>query len=240
MNTVASLARRATLLMGCTLALHASAQEAVIRKNLTERLPNLPKIEEISKTPMNGLYEVRVNHSELFYTDAKGDFILLQGELIDTTKRHNLTQERVSKLTAIDFDQLPFKDAITTVRGNGKRKIAVFSDPNCGYCKRLERDLLKLNDVTIYTFLVGILGPDSQTKAQNIWCAKDRSNAYLDWMLKNTPAPSASCDSAAITRNNEFASRQRINGTPTTFLPDGTRVSGADFKKIEQSLTSPK
>lgn len=228
----------ALTLAGLTLA--AFAQEATIRKVLAERLPNLPKIEEVSKTPMNGLYEVRINQSDIFYSDAKGDFVLLQGELIDTRTHANLTEARVNKLTAIAFDQLPIKDAFTTVRGNGKQKIAVFSDPNCGYCKRLERDLANLNDVTIYTFLIPILGPDSQTKARNIWCAKDKSVAYIDWMLKGSTPASASCDTAALTRNTEFANRLRITGTPTSFMADGTRVQGADFKKIEQTLAALK
>ena len=107
------------------------AQEAVIRKNLTERLPNLPKIDEVSKAPMAGLYELRVNETEIFYTDAEGNF-LIQGSLIDTKAKRNLTEERVEKLSAIDFDALPLKDAFTVVRGNGKRKMAVFEDPNCG------------------------------------------------------------------------------------------------------------
>ena len=228
----------ALTLSGLTLA--AFAQEATIRKVLAERLPNLPKIEEVSKTPMNGLYEVRINQSDIFYSDAKGDFVLLQGELIDTRTHANLTEARVNKLTAIAFDQLPIKDAFTTVRGNGKQKIAVFSDPNCGYCKRLERDLANLNDVTIYTFLIPILGPDSQTKARNIWCAKDKSVAYIDWMLKGSTPASASCDTAALTRNTEFANRLRITGTPTSSMADGTRVQGADFKKIEQTLAALK
>ncbi|GAB3189900.1 DsbC family protein [Hydrogenophaga aquatica] len=218
----------------------AQAQEAAIRKNLAERLPTLPKIEEVSKTPMNGLYEVRINQSDIFYSDAKGDFILLQGELIDTRTRANLTEERVNKLTAIAFDQLPLKDAFTTVRGNGKNKIAVFSDPNCGFCKRLERDLIKLNDVTVYTFLIPILGADSQTKARNIWCAKDKAASYNEWMLNGATPANASCDTAALTRNLEFAGRMRITGTPTSFLADGTRIQGADFKKIEQMLAAAK
>ena len=225
-------------LAGLTLA--AFAQEATIRKVLAERLPNLPKIEEVSKTPMNGLYEVRINQSDLFYSDAKGDHILLQGELYDTVKRVNLTEARINQLTAIDFKQLPLKDAVTTVRGNGQRKIAVFSDPNCGFCKRLERDLAKLDNVTVYTFLVGMLGPDSQAKARNIWCAKDASAAYNDWMLNGKTPASASCQADAVERNMAFAAKYRITGTPTSFLADGTRVNGADFKRIEQVLTAQK
>lgn len=217
------------------LSLGAMAQEAAIRKNLAERLPNLPRIDEVSKTPMNGLFEVRINQSDIFYTDAEGNY-LIQGSLIDTRAQVNLTEERLDKLSAISFEQLPFKDAFTTVRGNGKRKIAVFSDPNCSFCKRLDRDLARLNDVTIHTFLVGMLGPDSQAKAGHIWCAKDKSGTYNDWMLKGVLPSPATCDTTAMSRNMEFASRHRITGTPTSFLADGTRVQGADFKRIEQLL----
>jgi thiol:disulfide interchange protein DsbC len=116
------------------------AQDANLKKTLAERLPSLPKIEEISKTPMPGVFEIRVQGNEIFYTDAKGDF-LIQGALIDTKQKRNLTEERNDKLSAIPFDSLPLKYAFTQVKGNGKRKLVVFADPNCGYCKRFERDL---------------------------------------------------------------------------------------------------
>lgn len=217
----------------------AQAQEATIRKNLAERLPNLPKIEEVSKTPMAGLYEVRVNQSDIFYTDSEGQF-LIQGVLVDTKGRVNLTEQRIEKLSAtpIAFDSLPLKDAFTTVRGNGKQKIAVFSDPNCGFCKRQERDMAKLTDVTIYTFLLDLLGPDSKIKAGHIWCAKDRSATYGAWMVGGTTPAAANCDTSAIDRNREFARRNGITGTPTSFLADGTRIRGADFKRIEQALSA--
>jgi thiol:disulfide interchange protein DsbC len=113
------------------------AQEAAIRKNLSERLPNLPKIDEVSKTPMNGLFEIRMGN-EVMYSDAEGNF-LIQGSLIDVKQKRNLTEERMDKLSAIPFDQLPIKNAFTQVRGNGKRKLVVFADPNCGFCKRFEK-----------------------------------------------------------------------------------------------------
>ena len=144
-------------------SLGAFAQEATIRKNLTERLPKLPPIDEISKTPMEGLYEVRVNQSEIFYTDAQGNF-LIQGNLIDVRAQEDLTEKRQAKLTEIDFKDLPIKDAFTIVRGNGKRKVAVFEDPNCGYCKRFERDLTKIDNVTVHVFLYPILSQDSVDK----------------------------------------------------------------------------
>jgi len=226
-------------LLACTLG-SAWAQEALIRKNLAERLPALSKIDEISKTPMNGLYEIRVNESDIFYTDAEGNF-LIQGNLIDTRAKRNLTEERVEKLSAIDFESLPLKDAFTQVRGNGKRMLAVFEDPNCGYCKRFERDLQKVNDVTIHTFLLPILSADSVEKSKNIWCAKDKNKAWLDWMVRDQPAPKASCDTSALDRNLAFSKKHKITGTPTLFFVDGSRVPGAiGAEQIEKTLVSAK
>ena len=131
--------RLAALSIALALAAPALAQEAAIRKNLAERLPNFPKIDEVVKSPIPGLYEVR-SGNEIFYTDEQGNYIV-DGQLIDTRTRANLTQERIDKLTAIDFAKLPFKDAIVWKQGTGERKMAVFADPNCGYCKRFERDL---------------------------------------------------------------------------------------------------
>jgi thiol:disulfide interchange protein DsbC len=232
-----------TLLAAASLggaALSASAQEATIRKNLAERLPNLPKIDEVSKTPMPGLYEVRVNHSEIFYTDEKGNF-LIQGSLIDTQARVDLTEQRLDKLSAIAFKDLPLKDAFTIVRGNGQRKMAVFSDPNCGFCKRFERDLAKVDNVTVHLFLYPILGPDSAEKSRNIWCAKDKGKAYLDWMVREVTPPAANCDTAALARNVEFGKKVRITGTPTIVFADGSRVPGAiDSARIEKLLNESK
>nr|WP_236640429.1 DsbC family protein [Tepidimonas charontis] len=220
----------------------AQANEAVIRKNLTERLPNLPPIEEVRPTPMRGLFEVRIGGSELLYTDAEGNY-LIQGVLIDTRARTNLTEERLQQLTAVAFADLPLQDAFATVRGNGQRKIAVFADPNCGFCKRFERDLLKLDNVTVYTFLYPVLGKDSEQKARAIWCARDRAKAWADWMLRNvTPAvPPNGCDTTALERNLAFGQKARITGTPTTFLADGRRVTGAiGLDRLEPMLNAAK
>jgi thiol:disulfide interchange protein DsbC len=231
---------RTLLLLLALTALGAHAQEATIRKNLAERLPNLPKIDEVTKTPMPGLYEVRVNHSDVFYTDAEGNF-LIQGSLIDTKARVDLTEQRVNKLSAIDFADLPFKDSFTIVRGNGKRKLAVFEDPNCGYCKRFERDLAKIDNVTVHVFLYPILGGDSPEKSRNIWCAKDKGKAFLDWMLKDVTPPTASCDGTAVARNVELGKKARITGTPTLIFADGTRVPGAiGADRIEKLLNEAK
>lgn len=201
--------------------------ESTLRKNLAERLPNIGRIDEISRTPMAGVYEIRVD-SEIFYSDVEANY-LLNGQMIDTRARRNLTEDRLDKLLAISFKDLPLKDAFVMVRGNGKRKLAVFEDPNCVYCKRFERDLQKVDNVTVYVFLYPILGPDSTAKSKNIWCAKDKSKAWLDWMVRNEPAPKAdeSCDATALTRNVEFGRKHRITGTPTLVFADGSRVPGA-------------
>ena len=146
-----NLARPLVAAIALAACAAAHADEPTIRKNLGERIPQMLKLDEVTKSAMPGLFEVRVNGTEIFYTDAEGNF-LIQGSLIDTRLRRNLTEERVDKLTAISFDALPLKDAFTIVRGNGKRKLAVFEDPNCGYCKRFERDLQKVDNVTIYMF----------------------------------------------------------------------------------------
>ena len=222
------------------LGLSAAAQEATIRKNLAERIPQLQAIDEVSKSPMAGLYEVRVNGTEIYYTDAEANF-LVQGSLIDTKQRRNLTEERVDKLTAINFEALPFKDAFTIVRGNGKRRLAVFQDPNCGYCKRFERDVQKLNHVTIHMFLYPILSADSNEKSKNIWCAKDRVKAWQDWMVRDQTPAAANCDTSAIARNIDIGRKFKITGTPTLVFVDGSRVPGAiSMAEVEKHLSEGK
>jgi thiol:disulfide interchange protein DsbC len=217
-----------------------AAQDAALRKTLAERLPNLPKIDEITRSAMPGVLEVRINGFDIVYTDAEGNF-LIQGNLIDTKARRNLTEERVEKLTSVDFDALPFKDAFTIVRGNGKRKVAVFEDPNCGYCKRFERDMQKIDNVTFYMFLYPILGADSTAKSQNIWCSKDKPKAWLDWMVRDAAPASASCDATALQRNVEFGKKYRITGTPTLIFADGSRVPGAiPAAQVEKFLSEAK
>jgi thiol:disulfide interchange protein DsbC len=202
----------------------AATTEALIRRNLTARVPGM-KIDEVGRTPMPGVWEVLVG-TDIFYTDAEGNH-LIQGELLDTRTRKNLTAERIEKLTAIQFDDLPMKDAFTIVRGNGKRKLAVFQDPNCGFCKRLEKDLQKVDNVTIHMYLYPILGADSRDKSRNIWCSKDRAKAWIDWMVRDVPPPAATCDTAALERNVDFGRKHNITGTPTLIFTDGRRVPGA-------------
>ena len=228
----------ALLLSWATWSGMAGAQEAAIRKALKDRIPDLPKIVSISKTPINGLYEVLLEDNDIYYADASGNY-LVQGSLIDTRTKRNLTEERTEKISAIAFNTLPLKDAITIVRGNGQRKLAVFEDPNCGYCKRFERDLQKVDNITVYLFLYPILGADSMDKSRHIWCAKDPSKAWLDHMTRDTAPPVATCDSSALTRNVEFGRKHKISGTPTLLAQDGKRVPGAiPLAQIEQLVAA--
>ena len=220
--------RTAWALLGWCLSLGALAQgqEANIKKNLSERLPSMPRVEEVKRTPMTGLYEVRTESNEIYYTDADANY-LIQGELIDIRQKRNLTEERLDKLNAVEFAKLPFKDAFTLVQGNGQRKLAIFVDPNCGYCKRFERDLEKLDNITLHVFLYPVLGADSVEKSKSIWCAKDKGKAWRDWMLGGQMPIPANCDASAIDRNVEFGRKNRITGTPTSFAANGNRIQGA-------------
>ena len=231
---------RCLVLAGLCAATAAGAQEAAIRKNLTERLPEMGKIDEVTKTPMPGVFEVRVG-TDLYYTDVDGSY-LIHGQMIDAKARRNLTEERTAKLTAIDFDKLPLADAFTIVRGNGKRRVALFEDPNCGYCKRFERDLQKVDNVTIHVFLYPILGPDSIEKSKAIWCTKDKARTWQDWMVREQPLPTAQgCDSSALARNVEMGRRYQVTGTPTLVFTDGRRIPGAiSTADVEKLLAEAK
>jgi thiol:disulfide interchange protein DsbC len=238
MLTAPSLRSLTALCAGLLLGHAALADEAAIRKTLAERLPSLPRIDEVTKTPIPGIYEVRLG-TEIIYSDENGNH-LFQGSLIETRTRTSLTEARINKLTAIDFAQLPLRDAIVWKNGNGARKIAVFADPNCGYCKKFEQDLQKIKNVTVYTFLLPVLGGDSPQKSENIWCAKDPAKTWLSWMLddKVPPRNMGAC-ATPLERNLEFSRKYRINGTPAIIFTDGTRVPGAmSAEQIEKQLVA--
>ncbi|MDL2337821.1 MAG: DsbC family protein [Pseudomonadota bacterium] len=231
------MSSRATIVAAALLAVSglvgtAHAGETEIRKVLGERLTDLGKVDEVTKSPIAGLFEVRIG-TDIYYTDENGNY-LLEGQLLDTKTRANLTEERISKLTAIDFSSLPLKDAIVWKQGDGSRKLAVFADPNCGYCKKFERDVRQIKDVTIYTFLFPILGGDSPEKSRNIWCAKDRAKTWIDWMVDGAAPPRmmGDCDSSALQRNTALGRKHKVNGTPALVFEDGKRVPGV--MKIDQ------
>ncbi len=235
----------ARLLTGLLAAacLPALANEAVIRKSIAERMPNAPKIHEVKPSPVPGLWEIRIGN-EIRYMDPTGVF-LIEGELIDLKAKKNLTEERVNQINRVDFATLPFKDAVVWKSGNGKRRVAVFADPNCGYCKRFEASLQELKDVTVYTFLLPILGGDSPEKSRAIWCAKDRIGAWQGWMLRSETPPkaAANCDSTAIDRNLALSRKIHVSGTPAILLEDGNRIPGAvgavELERRLQLLAAP-
>lgn len=214
--------------------------EAAIKKTIESRMGEGAKIDAVNKTPYSGLYELRIG-GDIVYTDAKGDYIFI-GRIIDTKTSTDLTRARVDEVNKIKFADLPLDSAIKTVKGNGKRVIAVFEDPNCGYCKRMRQTLSEMDNLTIYTFMYNILSEDSSVKSRNIWCSSDRVKAWDDWMLKGKAAPDAP---ASCTSPNDkiFALGQKlkITGTPTIFFADGTRIPGAiDAKGLEAKLASIK
>ena len=226
-----------TLAMAC--ASLAIADEADIRKAMEAKLGT--KVESVSKSGYLGLYEVYADGA-IFYTDDKISAIIVGGQLIDAKSMKNVTDERMKKLTAIRFNELPLERAIKQVRGDGKRVLATFEDPNCGYCKRLAKEMLKLDNVTIYTFLLPILSEDSVRKSRQIWCTTDRAKAWNDWMIDGkAPAGREDCDTTAVTKNQEFGRKLNISGTPTLFFGDGERIPGAvPLARIEQKLNQVK
>jgi len=197
-----------------------------IKKELAKKFPDL-KTERITKTTYGGLFEVFTG-SEIFYTDEKATFVVT-GNLIETSTRANVTEARIGKLTAIKFDDLPFANAIKIVRGDGSRRIAIFEDPLCGFCKKFEAEINTLNNVTAYTFLYPILAQDSHVKSKAIWCAPDKITAWQDWMLRDKPpvSPAPAACANPLAENVALGQKMRVNGTPVTFFEDGERITGA-------------
>ena len=227
------------LTMAALLSMGASAWAADTLAQIRKHLPQLPADAEVTPTPVKGIMELRVGN-DVMYVDEGGQY-LIQGDVIDLKERVNLTEARTAELQKVPFEELPVSDGFVIKRGNGKRQLVIFEDPNCGYCKRLERDMASMSDVTITVMLLPVLGDDSVTKSQAIWCAKDRAQAWEDWMLNGTKpaAAKAGCNTAALDRNLAFARKNRITGTPTIFFVDGSRVPGAvPVAEIEKRLNA--
>lgn len=224
---------------GFAASLSANASEETVRKNM-EAFIGAPAVESVTKTPYGGLYEVLLKNGQLVYSDEKGSFIV-DGSVIDMKTRRDVTQARLNELAAIDFSTLPLDQAIKQVKGKGTRVIASFEDPNCGYCKRLAKELAGMDDVTIYTFLYPILSPDSTSKSNNIWCAKDRAKAWNNWILDGKVPADADCDVNTVAKNVELGQKLRITGTPTLFLADGRRIGGyVPAAELEKALADVK
>lgn len=222
------------LALAATCSLSAIADEASVKKAVEAKLGT--KVSSVSKSPYLGLYEVYAE-GQILYTDEKLTAIIA-GTLIDGATMKNITAERLQKLTAIKFSDLPLELAFKRVHGDGKRVLATFEDPNCGYCKKLAKDAAKLDNVTIYTFLYPILSPDSLEKSKQIWCASDKSRAWDDWMLDGkAPSGKSDCDTSAVQKSVELGRRLNVSGTPTLFFASGDRVPGAvPLAQIEKKL----
>lgn len=207
--------------------------ETIIKRTLEGRLGGA-KVEAVVKTPYLGLYEARID-GRILYVDEKMNYFF-SGDVIDARSMQNLTEKRLRELTAIKWDSLPLDGAFKTVRGNGKRVLAVFSDPNCPYCKRFEKELAKLDDITIHTFLYPILSQDSHDKSIAVWCSADKSRAWSELMLNNKLPSAAGCDTP-IDKTLEFARRNRIDSTPTLIFASGERLAGAvSAERLETML----
>jgi len=202
------------------------ANEDKVRKGIMDFL-GVPEsvVESVTRIPQGGLYEIVLNNGELFYTDSAVSFFIL-GNIIDAKTRQNLTGERLDKLARIDFKSLPLEQAIKRVNGKGQRVIVTFEDPNCGYCKYLGKELQKVKDVTIYTFLYPVLSEDSMTKSRHIWCAENKAATWTAWIVDGKTPEARKCDSAVIDRNVELGKKLRMTGTPVLFFADGARIVG--------------
>ncbi|WP_432381459.1 DsbC family protein [Duganella sp. P38] len=239
-KTKIALLSLSVLMASCVEAQTPPSTDA-IKKLIEPRLGENVKVDSVTATPYSGLYEVRIG-SDILYTDKTATY-LVNGHIFNLTTGADLTRERIEEITKIKFSDLPLDKALKSVKGDGSRVIAVFEDPNCGYCKRLRQTTLKETDnVTIYTFMYNILSDDSFVKSKNVWCAPDRQKAWDDWMLNGkVPATAAaSCESP----NDEILALGRklgIQGTPAIFFADGSRIPGAiDSKALEDKFSKLK
>ncbi len=207
-----------TLCLSVSFSIHAG--EAEIRQSLQSKFPNIGKLEHVVKTPYAGLYEIMVG-DKLLYTDEQGIY-LFDGNVIEIRNRTNLTEQRQRQL--FNFDKLPLELAVKKVKGNGKRRMAYFSDPQCGYCKKLEKELSKVNDVTLYLFLYPIF-PGSDEIVRNVRCAKDPSRAWDELMLKGVAPALATCKTVTD-KVLAFGRERGVSGTPNLIFADGTQVPG--------------
>jgi thiol:disulfide interchange protein DsbC len=208
------------------------AKTESVRKLFSDRFDQ-PPITAVRLTPY-GLYEIQLG-MDLVYTDEKVSFVL-DGTLIDAVTRRDITRERQDALAKVPFDQLPFELSFKQVKGNGARKVAIFEDPNCGYCKQLRQSLKDIDNLTVYTFPYPILSQDSTNKVRNIWCAKDRAATWDAWMLKGQVPPTIECD-APTDAMVALGQKLLVRGTPALFFADDTRVGGAIPKnEIEKRL----
>jgi thiol:disulfide interchange protein DsbC len=208
-------------------ALPALADEAQIRQMVESKLGGA-KVEGVQATPMPGLYEVRFRTADgvqILYTNADATHILI-GTLIDAKSERNLTEERLRRFSAINMDSLPYELAVKVQRGSGKRSLVVFSDPYCPACKQFEKVLATIDDITIHYFMYPVIRPELSEHSRAVWCAPDRSKAWIDLALHGKAlSGGARCD-APIGKVLDLGARLGVRSTPTMFLASGERVRG--------------
>ncbi|HZE60200.1 MAG TPA: DsbC family protein [Burkholderiales bacterium] len=230
------------LVLAATAAL---ADDAAVRRVLQGKLGGAA-IESVQKAPFGDLHEVVLRGPDgvrIIYVDSAAS-VILAGEAIDAKTGQNLTQERQRKLNTVKWSSLPFDSAVTTVRGTGRRKVAVFSDPNCPFCKRFEKDLARLDDITVYIFLFPVIRPESVAQTKSVWCSMDRAKAWNDLMLNDVqPTAKPDCDTP-VEKLLALGRKLGANSTPTWFVETGERYSGAlalqDIRKILDEASPPK
>ena len=219
------------------VSLSTFADEDTLREVMKNTYPELP-IKSIQKTDYNDLYEVFIG-SQIIYTNDAFDFLIVEGRVVDPKTKIDLTELRLEELSRVNFNDLPLSDAIKVVKGNGKRKIAIFSDVDCPYCKRLEKkELSNINNITIYTFLYPLaIHPEAKLKSKKIWCANDRSKAWTEYIHNdNLPENSGDCKTP-INKILKLGKDLGISSTPTIILSNGKRVPGAiPYEQLEEYL----
>lgn len=215
----------------------AWANEETVRKAVQPHFEG-HKIDSVKKTPYFGLYEVIVGE-ELFYTDDKASYFFF-GHVIDTKTRISMTNERIQEIKAarrVSLDSLPLQSAIKVVKGDGTRQVAIFTDPNCPYCKQLEKELVNINNVTIYTLLYPVLN-GSMELSKKIWCSSNQIKAWDDFMLKGVAPTGKDCETPleVVLKSGR---ENKVSGTPTLIFADGSVVGGMiPAAVIEEKLSS--
>ena len=226
------------LAVASAIAGGAHANEPAVRQAILAKFPKMT-VDSVTKTPFQGIYEV-VLDGQVYYTDEKASYVF-SGSLIDMRGREprNLPQETTNKMASSALAKATDL-AVKRVKGNGKRVVYTFEDPNCGYCKELQKELVKLNDVTIYTFLWPILSPDSMDKSKAIWCSKDRAKTWEEYMIKGVALTGKrDCDTSAIEKNQRLAQRFNLKGTPAVYLANGEQIGGyLPASQLETALAS--
>lgn len=239
---IIKLAAIALMTLACVSSYGETSEEAAVKKLIASRLAGRTNVVSVTKTPYSGLFEVRTDGNEIIYTDQKAQYLFL-GRVVNTSTMEDYTKARVDEITKVKFTDLPLDSAVKMVKGDGKRVMAIFEDPHCGYCKRFRHTLQEVDNVTVYTFMYNILSEDSSVKSKNVWCSADRAKAWDEWMLNNKEpaAAPANCLSTPNEKILELGRKLRVSGTPTIIFADGSRIPGAvDAKTLESKLSSIK